>query len=172
MNAEDLMDNQNIVNGNSDISQYLTFYLNGQEYAVDILKVQGIQGWSSCTSLPNTPEHILGVINLRGSIVPLLDLRLRFAMDSVEFNDLTVVIVVKVKCKDSEKIIGLVVDAVSEVYNIAQSNLNVPPDFGSSVDIDYIQGLTTVDDELVILLDVDKLVGESMINELNQAMSA
>jgi purine-binding chemotaxis protein CheW len=150
-----------------DTEQYLTFILNGQEYAIDILKIQGIQGWGNYTSLPNTPAHILGVINLRGSIVPIIDLRIRFAMPSVEYNDLTVVIVVKVEHGDSEKMVGLVVDEVSEVYNIDPNSLNMPPDFGADVDTAYVKGLALVKEKLVIAIDIEKLIGESVLTQLN-----
>lgn len=160
----------NSVGENPSTSQYLTFFLNGQEYAVDILKVQGIQGWSSYTALPNTPEHILGVINLRGSIVPILDLRIRFSLSSVEYNDVTVIIVVKIVHGDTEKVIGLVVDAVSEVYNINSDEINVSPDFGADVETDYINGLAMVDEKLVIALNVDKLIGESVLGQIEAEM--
>ncbi|MBR9804994.1 purine-binding chemotaxis protein CheW [bacterium] len=151
----------------ADSEQYLTFLLNEQAYAVDILNIQGIQGWVSCTPLPNTPDHILGVINLRGAIVPIIDLRIRFNTPSVEYNDLTVVVVVKVRHGDSEKVVGLVVDAVSEVYNIYQKQLNAPPEFGAGVDIAYVQELAMVNDSLVIILNVDKLIEESVLANLD-----
>ena len=163
---------EDVGDDNPNGSQYLTFLLNGQEYAVDILKVQGIQGWSSYTHLPNTPDYVLGVINLRGAIVPIVDLRIRFALKDVEYNDLTVVIVVKIANEKSEKVVGLVVDAVSEVYNIDQSELKIPPDFGADVDTEYVAGLATIEDKLVITIDVDRLVGESILNAVSAEASA
>ena len=154
------------------MDQYLTFLLGEQEYAIDILKVQGIQGWNSCTELPNTPAHVLGVINLRGAIVPIIDLRIRFALPSVVYNDITVIIVVSVVCNGQEKTVGLVVDAVSEVYNINSSSLSVPPDFGAEVDIAYVQGLATVNDDLVIALNVDKLIAENLLGRIYSDISA
>ncbi len=154
----------------SDNDQYLTFFLNQQEYGVDILKVQGIQGWDDVTKLPNTPEYILGVINLRGSIVPIIDLRKRFNLQSCEYNDITVVIVVKVHRNNEEKTIGLVVDAVSEVYNIEDKNLNPAPELGSAVDTEYVMGLATIDEKMIILLDVDTLVGKGVL-EISEQFS-
>jgi len=150
----------------SRLDQYLTFLLNGQEYAVDILQVQGIQGWSSCTALPNTPEFIRGVINLRGAIVPIFDLRMRFSMPLAEYNELTVVVVVKVTHGDTEKTVGMVVDAVSEVYNISKKEMSPAPEFGSEVEAQYIKSIANLQDNLVILLDVEKLISESLVNQL------
>ncbi|MCK5880999.1 MAG: purine-binding chemotaxis protein CheW [Sinobacterium sp.] len=152
-----------------DKDQYLTFLLNNQEYGVDILKVQGIQGWDNVTKLPNTPEYILGVINLRGSIVPIVDMRKRFHLDSCEYNEITVVIVVKVECYNEEKTVGLVVDAVSEVYNIDESNVNPAPQLGSAVDTEYVMGLATIEEKMIILLDVDSLIGKGIL-ELSEKL--
>lgn len=157
------------ISGTSDGEQYLTFTLNEQKYAIDILKVQGIQGWDSCTALPNTPEYILGVINLRGAIVLVIDMRIRFAMNNVGYNDLTVVIVVKVNCGDTNKVVGLVVDAVSEVCNISKNELSATPDFGVDVDIQFLDGLATVGEKLIIALNVDKLIGEGEFKQIQAA---
>ena len=143
--------------------QYLTFILGNQEYGVEILKVQGIQGWGNVTSMPNTPEYLLGVINLRGAIVPIVDLRKMFNLARAEFNAVTVVIVVKVNFGAHERTVGLVVDAVSEVYNITSNELNPSPEFGGDVDIQYVKGLATIEEKMVILLDVDHLVGEGVL---------
>jgi purine-binding chemotaxis protein CheW len=143
--------------------QYLTFALGKEEYGVNILRVQGIQGWDRVTALPNTPDFILGVINLRGAIVPIVDLRLRFGMPAAEFGPTTVVIVVKVARARQERTIGLVVDAVSEVCNVLPEDRKPAPDFGSSIETTFVQGLVTVEDRLVILLDIDRLVSEGLL---------
>ncbi|NRB40917.1 MAG: chemotaxis protein CheW [Pseudomonadales bacterium] len=148
--------------------QYLTFYLANQEYGVEILKVQGIQGWGKVTSMPNTPDYLLGVINLRGTIVPIIDVRKMFHLAKAEYNAVTVVIVVKVNYGSEERIVGLVVDAVSEVYNISSADLNPSPDFGGDVDIKYVKGLATLEEKMVILLDVDHLVGEGVLDMVNE----
>jgi purine-binding chemotaxis protein CheW len=141
-----------------DAAQYLTFMLNGEEYGVDILRVQEIKGWNPTTRIPNTPEYIRGVMNLRGAIVPIIDLRQRFAMPAIEYTATTVVIVLKVQCSSGERTIGFVVDAVSDVYNVSNEQFRDAPDFGAHVDTDFIRALATVDEKMVILLDIDRLV--------------
>jgi purine-binding chemotaxis protein CheW len=146
------------------VEQYLTFSLGNEEYGVSILKVQGIQGWDKVTTIPNTPAHILGVINLRGSIVPIIDLRKRFGLAVSEFGTTTVVIVVKVAHAAQERIVGLVVDAVSEVCNVGADDYKAAPDFGPAVDTNFVHGLVTVNDRMVILLDIEKLITEGLIS--------
>lgn len=143
--------------------QFLTFMLNGEEYGVDILRVQEIKGWEAATEIPNTPPYVLGVINLRGAIMPVIDLRLRFGFPSVEYTASTVVIVLRVRNEAGvERTMGFVVDAVSDVYNIPEGNLQPPPDFGGSIRTDYVKGLAMVDGKMVILLDVDYLVASDV----------
>ncbi|MCC6708471.1 MAG: purine-binding chemotaxis protein CheW [Gammaproteobacteria bacterium] len=144
--------------GGADAEQYLTFMLNGEEYGVDILRVQEIKGWIPTTRIPNTPEYIRGVMNLRGAIVPIIDLRLRFAMPAIEYTATTVVIVLKVHSEGLERTIGFVVDAVSDVYNVSADQFRAAPDFGAHVHTDFIRALATVEEKMVILLDIDHLV--------------
>ena len=139
-------------------SQYLTFMLSGEEYGLEILKVQEIKGWDSVTPIPNTPEHMLGVLNLRGAIVPIIDLRKRFALDDIEFGPTTVVIVVKMQDEDQSRTVGLVVDAVAEVYRLENERIQPPPEMGTRIQTDFVRGLATVDKKMVILLDVDQLI--------------
>lgn len=169
----DSANNSLTIDGDKDetAQEYLTFHLNSQEYGVEILKVQGIQGWAPVTTIPNTPDYILGVINLRGAIVPVVDLRTRFSMPEATFNDVTVVIVVKVELEreGESKIVGLVVDAVSEVHNIKEENLKSAPDFGGGVDTTFVKGLANIDDKMVILLDVDELVYNGVLDAVAAA---
>jgi purine-binding chemotaxis protein CheW len=139
-------------------AQYLTFVLANEEYGVDILRVQEIKGWDSATPIPNTPDYIRGVINLRGTIVPIVDLRRRFEMAMADYGPTTVVIVLKVQGADRMRIIGIVVDAVSDVCSVAEGELRPPPDFGGSVSVDFIRGLATSDGKMIILLDIDHLL--------------
>jgi purine-binding chemotaxis protein CheW len=139
-------------------NQFLTFMLAGEEYGVDILRVQEIKGWENATEIPNTPEYIRGVMNLRGTIVPIVDLRSRFELEKVEYSNTTVVIVLKIKTEKSEKTIGFVVDAVSDVYNVTEEQLKPSPDFGNSVSTEFVKGLATVDEKMLILLDIDHLI--------------
>ncbi len=150
--AEDLMHTE------SGADQYLTFILADEEYGVDILRVQEIKGWNGATPIPNTPDHIMGVINLRGTIVPIIDLRRRFGMESVEFGPMTVVIVLRVQGEERERTMGIVVDAVSEVYNVKPDEMKPPPDLGDAIETQFIQGMATVDEKMVILLNIDRLL--------------
>lgn len=142
-------------------AQYLTFMLAGEEYGVEILGVQEIKGWDRSTEIPNTPDYVLGVINLRGAVIPVIDLRRRFGMETREFTKLTVVIVVRVDTDDGEKTVGLVVDAVSDVYNIDASDVKPAPDFGTSVDTRFMKGLASVDEKMIILLEVKHIVSDA-----------
>ena len=146
--------------------QHLTFILGGEEYGVDILKVQEIRGWERATPMPNAPEYVLGVINLRGIVVPIIDLRVRFSLPTAEFGPATVVVIVKVSKNDIERTVGLVVDEISDVYSILESDIKVAPEMGGALSTDYINGLTTVDEKMIILLNVDLLVNVGVL-ELN-----
>lgn len=138
--------------------QYLTFIMAGEEYGVDILAVQEIRGWESATPLPNSPPHIKGVINLRGTIVPIVDLRQCFGMEAIEYTAVTVVIVLKVNTDSGHRVMGIVVDAVSDVYGLSDGDMRPAPDLGASINTDVIKGLVNVDDKMVILLDIDSLL--------------
>jgi len=150
----------------SGAEQFLTFVLGGEEYGVTILQVQGIQGWDRVTPIPNTPDYILGVINLRGAIVPIVDLRRRFGMPAAEFGPTTVVIVVRVARAGKERTLGLVVDAVSEVCNVSAESRKPAPDFGAGIKTDFVKGLATVENRMVILLDIDRLVSYGLLSEI------
>lgn len=147
--------------------QYLTFILAGEEYGVDILRVQEIRGWGSVTPIPNTPAYIKGVINLRGSIVPILDLRERFGLEPVPYGPTTVVIVLKVVDETRDRVIGAVVDAVSDVYNIRPEELKPAPDFGEAVCTEYVHGLGTVEGKMIIVLDIDHVLTSDEMSSVN-----
>ncbi|MBK1734672.1 chemotaxis protein CheW [Halorhodospira abdelmalekii] len=145
----------------ADGEQYLTFTLGDEEYGVDILRVQEIKGWQRATPIPNTPHYVKGVINLRGTIVPVIDLRERFGMAAQEYSKFTVVVMVKVISGVRERIMGLVVDALSEVYTFQTEQIRPAPEFGAHIRTDFIRGLATVDDsKMVIVLDVDELLSD------------
>ncbi len=150
-----------------DEDQYLTFMLSGEEYGVDILRIQEIKGWDRITHIPNTPAYMLGVINLRGAIVPVVDLRQRFGMPTNEFGPTTVVIVLKVKGEDRERIMGVVVDAVSDVYDIPESRLKPAPSNAAGTIMESVRSLATVDEKMVILLDIDHLLNTSELSEMD-----
>lgn len=149
----------------TDLScQYLTFLLADEEYAVDILRVIEIKGWQEATHIPNTPDYVQGVINIRGTIVPIIDLRKRFGLPPREYGPTTVVIVVKVDTGDRARTMGIVVDGVSEVYNITGDEMKPPPEFGGSVSIEYVKGLATVQEKMVIALDINRLLNADEID--------
>lgn len=148
-------------------SQYLTFILGGEEYGVDILKVQEIRGWESATKIPNTPKFVLGVINLRGHVVPIVDLRLRFSLKNADFDHATVVVIVKVAQGGVKRTVGMVVDAISDVYVVKESDVREAPDFGGAMATEFIKGLATVGEKMVVLLDVDHLVNAGVL-EIHQ----
>lgn len=149
--------------------QYLSFFLGGQEYAIDILRVQEIKGWDTVTRVPYSPDYILGVINLRGSIVPVVDLRVRFALESAAYDSATVVIVVHVTGIRGERIVGVVVDAVSDVYSITGENIQPPPDVVGSVDHMFVLGLASLENKLVIVLDIERVVTTSVLGDSKAA---
>lgn len=140
--------------------EYLTFILQGEEYGVDILCVQEIRVWSSVTELPNKPQYIKGVINLRGVIIPIIDLRLRFGQPPLDYNAQTVTIILRQQSQQTTTVVGIVVDAVSEVYKFTQSDISKAPAFGNNIDSCFLKGLASVDDKLVILLDSETLLNE------------
>lgn len=148
--------------------QYLTFMLADEEYGVDILRVQEIRGWDSATAIPNAPDFVLGVVNLRGVVVPIFDLRKRFNLENADFTSETVTVVVKIQHKNGERTVGMVVDGVSDVYNITEENINEAPEVGGSVSMEFIKGLATINNEMIILLDVDELINVGVLEDINQ----
>jgi len=146
--------------------QYLTFKLAGETYGVEILRVQGIQGWVKVTKIPNTPEYMLGVINLRGAIVPIINIRHRFGLEIIPFDSNTVMVVVKIINNKKEHVVGLVVDAVSDVCRIDNNNIQTSTKYSKSIKTEYIKGLTTVNDEMVVLLELDNLFSFNLITDI------
>jgi purine-binding chemotaxis protein CheW len=142
--------------------QVLTFVLGKETYGVDILRVQEIRGWSAVTKIPQSPPHVLGVLNLRGSIVPIVDLRMRFALDQIEYTTVTVIIVVSVKSAAGRRDFGVVVDGVSDVVDVNPEAVKAAPDLGGRGATDYIRGLVSITDRMVVLLDIDRLIGSDI----------
>jgi purine-binding chemotaxis protein CheW len=149
--------------------QYLSFFLGNEEYATNILTVQEIKGWDTVTRVPYTPDYVLGVINLRGAIVPVIDLRVRFALPSAAFDAATVVIVVHVPGPRGERIVGIVVDAVSDVYSFPSESIQPPPDIMGTVEQEYVVGLAKQENKLVIVLDIARLVTSSVTSDGKEA---
>jgi purine-binding chemotaxis protein CheW len=140
----------------------LTFRLGDEAYGVDLLRVQEIRGWSPVTRIPQSRPHVLGVLNLRGSIVPIIDLRVRFCLEKAAFTPLTVIIVLSIKSEAGTRECGLVVDSVSDVVDISADAMRPAPNLSGSVDAEFIHGLANVEDRMMILLNVDELVGREL----------
>jgi purine-binding chemotaxis protein CheW len=144
--------------GSDNTIQYLSFVLGKEEYGVDILRVQEIRSWEPVSRVPNVPAYEKGVVNLRGAIVPIIDLRERFALSKVEYTPLTVVVVLQTGSGSSTRIMGVVVDSVSDVISVEKNEIQGAPDFGTKVSNEFINGLVSVNERMVMLLDVDKLL--------------
>jgi purine-binding chemotaxis protein CheW len=138
----------------SDTNQFLTFALGQEEYGVEILKIQEIKGFSAITPLPNAPPYVRGVLNLRGTIVPIVDLRKKFGMPEEAYTKFTVIVVVQVKGQT----LGFIVDAVSDVLTVTGADIQPTPDLHGQVDTSFINGLARANEKLVILLDIDKVL--------------
>jgi purine-binding chemotaxis protein CheW len=139
--------------------QVLTFTLGAETYGVDILRVQEIRGFSPVTRIPQAPAHVLGVLNLRGSIVPIVDLRMRFTLERAEYTPLTVIIVLSVESVSGRRDFGVVVDGVSDVINVPVADIKPAPELGAHVSTEFIEGLAAVADNMIMLLDIDHLIG-------------
>ena len=135
--------------------EYLTFRLGEEEYGIDILKVQEIRGYEQPTRIANAPSFIKGVVNLRGVIVPIVDMRLKFGLGSAEYNDFTVVIILNL----GARVVGMVVDAVSDVMELSPDQIRDTPEIDSVVDSSYITGLGPLNDRMLILIAIEKLMG-------------
>ncbi len=138
----------------TDPHQFLTFALGQEEYGVEILKIQEIKGFSAITPLPNAPPFIKGVLNLRGTIVPIVDLRKKFGLPEVAYTQFTVIVVVQVR----GQIMGFIVDAVSDVLSVTGADIQPTPDLHGQVDTSFLNGLAKAGEKLVILLDIDKVL--------------
>jgi len=134
--------------------EFLTFTLGDEEYGIDILKVQEIRGYDAVTRIANTPEFIKGVINLRGTIVPIVDLRIKFNLGKVEYDAFTVVIILMVH----DRVVGIVVDGVSDVITLQNDQINKVPEMVSTIDTKYLMGLGTIDERMLILVDIESLM--------------
>jgi len=142
--------------------KYLTFSLSNEEYGLEILKIKEIIGMMDITSVPKTPEFVKGVINLRGKVIPVIDLRLKFGMSAKEYDARTCIIVVEVAdMKDRSLQVGIVVDSVSEVVNLKGEQIEPPPSFGAALDTEYILGMAKIDKSVVILLEIDRVLAAS-----------
>ncbi|MEQ1439304.1 chemotaxis protein CheW [Fontimonas sp. SYSU GA230001] len=138
----------------SSPNEFLTFTLGDEEYGVDILKVQEIRGYDTVTRIPDAPDFIKGVINLRGTIVPVVDMRLKFKLGRAEYNEFTVMIILNV----AHRVVGMVVDGVSDVLQLTPEQIRPAPEFGSGVNSKFITGIGALDNRMLILVDIEKLM--------------
>jgi purine-binding chemotaxis protein CheW len=149
--------------------KYLTFTLAGEEYGIGILKIKEIIGMMPVTTVPQTPEFVKGVINLRGKVIPIVELRLRFGMDIVDYTERTCIIVVEVAGSSGTIRIGIVVDSVSEVLNIKGEDIEDTPTFGTNLKTDYILGMAKMEGGIKILLDIDRVLGDQEFQDVAKA---
>lgn len=153
-------DNNESKSSSVPTQEFLTFTLGHEEYAIDILRVQEIRGYDQVTAIANSPPFIKGVINLRGAIVPIIDLRIKFNLATVTYDQFTVVIILNVM----KRIIGVVVDSVSDVIALAHDAIKPPPEFGSTFNTEYLKGLATVEERMLILVDIEKLMSSDELS--------
>ncbi len=149
--------------------KYLTFQLEDEEYGIGILRVKEIIGMMPITSVPRTPEFVKGVINLRGKVIPVIDLRSKFDMETIEYNERTCIIVVEIDSESSTVLIGIVVDAVSEVLNIKEDEIEETPTFGTKLNTEYILGMAKMEGGVKILLNIGKVLSNEEIAVLENS---
>jgi len=158
---------QSAENNVQESRQFLTFLLNGQEYGLEIFKIREIRGYAPITPIPNVPQHIRGVMNLRGTILPVIDLRMRFQLPAVEYNRFTVIVIATIR----DKTVGLLVDAVSDVLVVAPDAMREAPDFGAAVDTRFIHGVFASREHLTVALDLEELLSDCEV-ALPQSIAA
>lgn len=149
--------------------KYLTFSLAGEEYGIGILKVKEIIGMMNIRTIPQAPDYIKGFINLRGKVIPVFDLRIKFGLKDTEYTDRTCIIVVEIKGKEGSILMGTVVDSVSEVLNVKIADIEKKPDFGVNMDTNYILGIAKSGDRVKILLDIDKVISSHEVEVISEA---
>jgi purine-binding chemotaxis protein CheW len=150
--------------------KYLTFKLAEEEYGLEILKVQEIIQMQAVTRVPRTPDYVRGVINLRGKVIPVVDLRKKFSLDSVKDTEKTCIIVVQITHKEGKIVMGIIIDEVKEVLDINGSNIEETPSFGASINTEFILGMGKIGSSVKILLDIDKVMSIQELNALKKAI--
>ncbi|MGB3727373.1 MAG: chemotaxis protein CheW [Glaciecola sp.] len=147
--------------------EFLTFVLGAENYALDIMTVKEIRGYEEVTKIANAPPYIKGVLNLRGDIVPIVDLRLKFNVGEATYNEFTIVIMLMV----GERIVGIVVDEVSDVIKVSDGEIKAPPEFGVAFDSAYLHGLTSINEQMIILVNIQKLISSDELGLLDKSVS-
>lgn len=146
--------------------QYLTFLLGDDIYGVDILRVQEVRGWTKVREIPNTPAYVKGVLDLRGTIVPIIDLRMRLSIEEAEYTPITVVIVLAIEVGDEKYVIGVVVDTVSDVLDVDKANIKKAPNFGAQIETRFIDGMVMAEAGMVVLMNIDKMLNPEELSAL------
>jgi purine-binding chemotaxis protein CheW len=149
------------------VGQYLSFTLGDEAYGIDVLKVQEIRGWEEVRPLPDTPDYVKGVLDLRGAIVPIIDMRLRFGLSNAEYTATTVTIILNVDTKEKAHMFGIVVDGVSDVLDIQEHGIKEAPSLGGKIDTRYLLGMISKDEHVVLLLDADNLLDPDELMSLD-----
>jgi purine-binding chemotaxis protein CheW len=165
-NAQMSQDNQSYTD--ADSREFLSFVLGEEHYALDIMSVKEIRGYESVTKIANAPAFIKGVINLRGDIVPIVDLRLKFEVGEATYNEFTIVIMLNV----AQRIVGIVVDGVSDVIRLADEQIRPPPEFGVAFDSQYLLGLVPIEDHMVILVNIESLISSEELGLVDTQITA
>ncbi len=163
-NLDDYEDIEQELSYSGNGLQYVTFFIKDEKYALDITKVREFITYTHITKMPNLPFYVKGIINLRGNIIPVVDLRLRFNLEELNYDKYTVIVVVQV----ATKLIGMVVDSVSDVIFIPEDLIQPPPEYATNIDMEYVSGLGQHKDELVILLDGEKLLSPEELIEISE----
>jgi purine-binding chemotaxis protein CheW len=148
--------------------KYLTFVLGKEEYGLEILKVREVIAYTDITLIPKTPSYIKGVVNLRGQVIPVVELRVRFGMEPTEVNDQTAILIVKTTQKGRETDIGLIVDRMEKVLEIGYADIEDVPPFGVGVDVTYVLGLGKVNESVMMLLDIDKILSGDELDSITK----
>ena len=153
---------------NDGVLEALAFKLGNEEYGIKILKVQEIRGYESVTRIASAPEHVKGVVNLRGTIVPIVDMRIKFNLGTPTYNQFTVVIILNIQ----DRVVGMVVDSVSDVISLTADQIKPAPDMGGALNTDYLVGLGTVDERMLILVDIDRLMSSAEMGLIDTKLAA
>ncbi|WP_371194368.1 chemotaxis protein CheW [Glaciecola sp. SC05] len=155
-------------NVNEEQQEFLTFVLGDENYALDIMTVKEIRGYENVTKIANAPDYIKGVLNLRGDIVPIIDLRIKFQVGKVTYDEFTIVIMLMI----GDRVVGIVVDEVSDVIKVNENDIKPPPEFGIAFDSAYLHGLTTISDQMIILVNIQKLISSDELGLYDKNITA
>lgn len=153
---------------NESQQEFLTFVLGDENYALDIMTVKEIRGYEQVTKIANAPDYIKGVLNLRGDIVPIIDLRIKFQVGEATYDDFTIVIMLMI----ADRVVGIVVDEVSDVIKVDDEAIRPPPEFGVAFDSAYLHGLTTINDQMIILVNIQKLISSDELGLFDPSQTA